>query len=97
MNRNNPILNLTNIQNIINDNWEQTGNNSKQLVEIQQSKIISQIKIITEGQYLLYKFEKGGQIQIPYFKDTKSVQKICDYVLFTIKSNQISYMFYFLN
>jgi hypothetical protein len=71
---------LSNIKNVIADCWEETGANRNTLSEKQGNKIISEISIGTTGQYLLYKFEKSGQIQMPYLKAKKN-----DYVLFTQK------------
>lgn len=78
---------LNNIKNIIADTWEIKGLERNKLVEKQGNKLISEINISTTGKYLLYKFEKNGQIQLPYLKAKKNVKKISDYVLFTLKKD----------
>lgn len=78
---------LNNIKNIISNTWEVTGAERNKLIEKQGNRIISEINISTTGQYLLYKFEKNGQIQLPYLKANKNVKKISDYVLFTLKKD----------
>jgi hypothetical protein len=78
---------LSNIQNVIADQWEITGASRNQLIEKQGNKIISEVNISTSGQYILYKFEQNGVLKMPYLKANRNVKKICDYVLFTIKKN----------
>lgn len=80
---------LCNIQSVIASNWEITGPNRNKLIEKNGTKIISEINISTTGQYILYKFENKGQIQLPYLSSIKKVKKISDYVLFTIKNQTL--------
>jgi len=80
---------LNEIKNVLKDEFEISGNNKRYLIEKLNNRIISKVSISISGQYLLYKFEKNGQIQIPYFKDTKDVKKIADFVLFTIKEGTL--------
>jgi len=75
---------LNNLKEIIADKWEVTGTSKNKLIEKQASRIITEVNISTAGQYLLYKFEENGHIQMPYLKSNKNVKKISDYVLFTI-------------
>lgn len=80
---------LSSIQEVIEATWEETGAKRNKLVEKQGNKIISEINISTTGQYILYKFEKNGQIQMPYLSNAKKVKKISDYVLFTTKKDTL--------
>ncbi len=78
---------LNNLKDIISDDWEITGISKNKFIEKQINNIISEIYISSKGQYLLYKFEKNGNIQIQYLKTTKNVRKISDYVIFTIRKD----------
>ena len=80
---------LSNIQSVIDSKWEETGLNRNKLTEKQGIRIISEINISTTGQYILYKFENKGQIQMPYLSSIKKVKKISDYVLFTLKKETL--------
>lgn len=89
MTKMNPNKILSNMQEVIETSWEKTGAEKNKLVEKQGDKLITEINISTTGQYLLYKFEKNGQIQMPYLSSAKNVKKIADYVLFTTKKNTL--------
>ncbi len=80
---------LNSIQKVIKATWEETGAKRNKLVEKQEKKIISEVNISTTGQYILYKFERNGQIQMPYLSSARNVKKISDYVLFTTKKDTL--------
>lgn len=80
---------LSAIQNVIADSWEIKEVDKKELIEKQKNKLILKATITSEGQYLLYKFEKDGNMEMPYLKKNKDVKKICDYVLFTLKKDTL--------
>ena len=91
MNNNSTFMKLNDIQKVINSEWAKTGKDSKQLVERGNKKNSSSTPInACEQEYLLYKFEDSrGRMKMPYLSNERDVQKICDYVIFTQKSDTL--------
>ena len=78
-------MDLTSLDNVIASEWKISGN---VLIEKQKGHAMK-ATISTKGQCLLCKFEKDGEIAMPYLSKHRGVRKICDYVLFTIKEETL--------
>lgn len=80
---------LNSVRNAVDNNWEVKGVARNKLIEKQGNKVISEVKIAPKGQYILYKFERNGVINLPYLSANKHVRKISDYVLLTEKGGTL--------
>ena len=77
------------LERIIAEEWKVKVRGKIELIEKQRGEILYKFEFSTSGRYLLYKFEKDGNLDLPLLSQVKNVRKICDYVLFTVRGDML--------